>query len=56
MNKLKKLLKFNLSHMACLFISLIMLVGIVVYAMTILTAGVDSFSTVISVFGAPLTV
>ena len=31
MNKLKKLLKFNLSHMACLFISLIMLVGIVVY-------------------------
>ena len=31
MNKLRKLLRFNLSHMACLFISIIMLVCIVVY-------------------------
>ena len=31
MNKLKKLLKFNLSHMACLFISIIMLIGVGIY-------------------------
>lgn len=31
MNKLKKFLKFNLSHMACLFISIIFLVGVVTY-------------------------
>ncbi len=31
LNKLKKFLKFNLSHMACLFISIIMLVVAVVY-------------------------
>ena len=31
MNTLKKFLTFNLSHMACLFISLIFLVGMVVY-------------------------
>ena len=31
MNKIKKLLQFNLSHMACLFISLIILAGIVIY-------------------------
>ncbi|MBQ9902842.1 MAG: DUF2975 domain-containing protein [Clostridia bacterium] len=31
MNKLRKLLKFNLSHMACFFISVIMLVVAVVY-------------------------
>lgn len=31
MNKIKKLFKFNLSHIACLFISLIMLVGAVTY-------------------------
>ena len=31
MNKIKKFLKFNLSHMACLFISIIMLVVAVVY-------------------------
>ena len=31
MNKLRKLLKFNLSHMACFFISIIMLVVAVVY-------------------------
>ena len=31
MNKLRKLLRFNLSHMACLFISVIMLVAAVIY-------------------------
>ena len=31
LNKIKKFLKFNLSHMACLFISIIMLVVAVVY-------------------------
>lgn len=31
MNKFKKLLQFNLSHMACFFISLIMLAGLVIY-------------------------
>ncbi len=31
MNKIKKFLKFNLSHMACLFISIIILVGMVTY-------------------------
>ncbi len=31
MNKLRKLLKFNLSHMACFFISVIMLVVAVIY-------------------------
>ncbi len=31
LNNLKKFLKFNLSHMACFFISIIMLVGAVVY-------------------------
>ena len=31
MNTLKRFLTFNLSHMACLFISLIFLVGMVVY-------------------------
>ena len=31
MNKIKKFLKFNLSHMACFFISVIMLLGVVIY-------------------------
>ena len=31
MKKIKKFLKINLSHMACLFISLIILMGMVVY-------------------------
>lgn len=31
MNKIKKFLKINLSHMACLFISIIILVGLGVY-------------------------
>ena len=31
LNKIRKILKFNLSHMACLFISIIMLVVAVVY-------------------------
>lgn len=31
MNKLKKLMQFNLSHMACFFISLIILAGLVIY-------------------------
>ena len=31
MNKIRKILKFNLSHMACFFISIIMLVVAVVY-------------------------
>lgn len=31
MNKIKKFLRINLSHMACLFISIIILVGLVVY-------------------------
>ncbi|MBQ1413348.1 MAG: DUF2975 domain-containing protein [Clostridia bacterium] len=31
MNKLKKFLTFNLSHMTCLFISLIFLAGVVIY-------------------------